>query len=143
MAGTDDIAGQPWPIESIPDNHSLYMRVLCDHIDNGVPTFGAFRNHGQGNDRAMSSDWSNYSTPAETRARVERRPATDYGVVEMIVGEVREIPQQEVVHAPEATNRAHTNLKGPKSRREFGTDEVRLRLIQIFRWVIEQQMPLS
>ncbi len=139
MAGTDDIAESPWPVEAIPDADGVYMRIVHQHIENGLPTFAAFRNHGQGEDRGMSTDWSEYSTPAATRARSDKRPPADYGVVEMIVESVRQIPQQDVVHATESNNRAHTNVKGPKSRREGASDEIRLRFLQICHWVIEQQ----
>jgi hypothetical protein len=68
----------------------------------------------------MSTDWSRYSTPEESRQSA-REPAVT-GVVEMTVADVRAIPEQTVEHTPIQNhpdpsildNRAHTDVFGPK-----------------------------
>ena len=68
----------------------------------------AFKNHGNG----MSTDWSRYSTPEQTRDR--RRKPRENLVVQMEVERVREIPGQSVEHSPLPENRAHTDVLGEK-----------------------------
>jgi len=75
----------------------------------------------------MSTDWSKYSTPPETRIRA-RKPQHN-GVIRLHVGAVRAVPQV-VEHAPTAVNRAHTDVAGEKST------EVRAMLRRIAVWEI-------
>jgi hypothetical protein len=84
-----------WPSEPIPDEDLLYRwihRQWFSKRHGGVsPTF--FKNArdlltGRG---GMSTDWSRYSTPEESRRRA-RDPAVN-GVVEMTVADVRAIPE--------------------------------------------------
>ncbi len=70
---------------------------------------GVFKNHGDG----MSTDWSRYSTPEQTRDR--RRKPQENLVVQMEVGNVRSIPGQSVEHTPLPENRAHTDVCGEKN----------------------------
>lgn len=117
-----------WPIEEIPSEDYLYMRVHYALVDaSGNPLPAAFRNHGDG----MSSDWSRYSTPRETLERASR-PAKR-GVVQMIVGKIRDLPDQRVEHTPEPDNRAHTDVFGEK------TTEVRVKFLRISSWAIPLQ----
>lgn len=84
----------------------------------------------------MSTDWSKYSTPEETRGRVRSgRSPDDYGVLRMNVGEVRGIPSQAVNHKPLDDNRAHTNVTGPTGNK---TEVTRIRYLfsRIGEWVI-------
>ena len=74
----------------------------------GTLATGAFRNRGAG----MSTDWSKYATPEETRQR--RRVPGDNAVVQMNVGQVRAVPGQSVTHTPFPENRAHTDVFGEK-----------------------------
>ena len=73
----------------------------------------------------MSTDWSKYSTPMNTRDRA-RNPDRN-GVISLGVGAVRAIPQV-VGHSPIASNRAHTDVAGEKST------EVRAMLRRIAVW---------
>lgn len=142
MASTDALNSH-WPVEDIPDADLLYRRVHRDHIDKGEPMFGVFRNDGQGDAAGMSVDWSKYAEPQETQAR-GRKPASEYGVLALTVSDVRQIPRQEVLHEPEwPDNRAHTNVKGPKSKREGAEQEIRLRFLQITRWVLKYHTSTS
>lgn len=75
---------------------------------NGDVPPSAFQNRGDG----MSTDWSRYSTPEQTRDR--RRQPSENLVVRMNVGRVRQVPGQQVEHSPLPKNRAHTNVTGDK-----------------------------
>lgn len=99
-----------WPVEFIPNNDSLYMRVHRTWFKpNGEIAPGAFQNRGDG----MSTDWSRYSTPNETRLRARKTP-TDNAVLAMVAGDVRQVPDQQVVHTPQPENRAHADVRGEK-----------------------------
>ncbi len=115
-----------WPIEIIPDNDKLFMRIHETWIQSGEPMPGVFKNHGSG----MSTDWNKYSTPEETlkRARIPSKNA----VIQMQVGDVRKIPGQQVQHTPLPDNRAHTDVLGEKDR----DPEVRIKFRRIFNWAI-------
>ena len=118
-----------WPTELIPDHDRLYMRVHRNHQVNGTLSPGAFRDQPPGGERpGMSTDWSRYSTPESTLRRA-RKPE-DNGVVEMLVGHVRAIPNLLVEHTPLPDNRAHTDVFGQKDV------EVRVLLQRACRWVV-------
>jgi hypothetical protein len=80
----------------------------------------------------MSTDWSRHSTPETTKLRAAN-PAWKGGVIGMVVGDVRKVPSQTVVHAPLPDNRAHTNVKGQKPT------QARYLFMRIWRWAIEYQ----
>jgi hypothetical protein len=122
-----DEIGVPWESEEIPDEDLLYMRVHRAQLDSdGKPIPGAFRNHG----RAMSTNWSKYSSPEETRQRA--RSPSENAVIQMMTGEVRAVPGQSVVHTPDlpTRNRAHTDVTGEK------TPEVRIRFSRVYQVVL-------
>src|SRR5687768_13729856 len=102
----------PWPTADVPDQDALFMRVFRDMMRDDQINPGCFKDLPRAGD-GMSTNWSRYSTPAETRAGGPK-PASEYGVIEMNVGEVRRIPDQRVVHDPLPHNRAHTLVHGPK-----------------------------
>jgi hypothetical protein len=80
----------------------------------------------------MSTDWEKYATPEETRNRATKNSGI-YGVVSMVTGEVRKVPNQKVEHTPNyPTNRAHTDVFGDKS----SDPEVRVLLRRISVWQI-------
>lgn len=119
-----------WTSEAIPDEHHLYRRVHAnDFRPSGELNPGAFRE-----DR-MSCDWCKYRTPKETQRGGPQDPRK-YAVGKLKVGKVREIPNQQVQHTPDASgnNRAHTDVVGKKK-----DPEIRLRFFKIFCEVI----PLS
>lgn len=115
-----------WQAEDIPGQDKLFMRVERSFVKNGEVIPGAFRNHPTETD-GMSTDWSRYSTPQDTRQRA--KVPVNNGVVEMLVSEVRQVPQQTVKHSPIPTNRSHTDVWGVKD------PEVRLKLRRLARWV--------
>lgn len=126
-----------WPVESIPDEDRLYMRVHKQYVEkSGEPMPSAF----QDRDGGMSTDWSRYATSDETLSRA-RKPDKN-GVLWMGVGEARSIPNLVVEHTPflgnpladppQPPNRAHTDVIGEKEE----DPEVRLKLKRISTWTI-------
>lgn len=106
-----------WESEHIPDEDLLYRRVHKNYYLTAEIPFdeippGAIKNDGN----AMSTDWSKYAEPDDTRRRLGK--PEDYAVIAMPVGKVRAIPNQNVTHTPDMVhnNRAHTDVAGEKSR---------------------------
>jgi hypothetical protein len=85
----------------------------------------------------MSTDWSKYATPEQTRQR-GAKVASNYVVIEMNVGDVRAIPDQRVAHDPLDDNRAHSLVHGPKGE---GHPRIRLEYLRIARIVILLEPP--
>jgi hypothetical protein len=107
-----------WDSEEIPPEDFLYVFVHKQWIRNGRIVPGFFQNRPDEATGAMSTDWSRYSTPEDTRKRA-RKPEVN-GVGEMRVGVVRQIPMQTVVHTPiYPGNRAHTDVIGPKQEADL------------------------
>ena len=104
------------------------MRINFKHFKDGVISLIALRNHNGG----MSTNWSHYADAALTKelAALDGKDPGNYGVVVLNVGEVRDIPNQEVDHDPIPRNRAHTNVLGEKD------DEARLKLLGLADWAI-------
>lgn len=129
----------PWPSEEIPNEDLLYMRVLRERVRaDGTVSPGVFKNLPTDN-HGMSTDWSKYRTnPQEVREGSARRPPSDFRVIKMIVGDVRQISEQSVVHTPnwEMKNRAHTDVFGPKSDKDV---EIRLRFVRAASLVPEEE----
>lgn len=118
-----------WPVEDIPNEDQLFLRVHMQNIDeDGDPRPRAFEDHEGG----MSCDWSKYSTPEMTRGRKGELKAPNYGVLGLNAGAVREIPQ-EVKHTPEIENQSHSEVFGEK------TPEVIVKLLDISGWLIKRQ----
>lgn len=114
--------------EEIPDEDRLYMRVHKNWIRDGDLNPGTFRN----NQGGMSTDWSKYSDPERTKDRVinyEKDP-DNYGVLSMNVGQVRDIPDQVIIHKPLDENRSHTDVEGVKKTRQ------RVLYLEIINWEI-------
>ena len=114
-----------WQSEDIPNEDFLYMRVHKQNFTAKYPTFspGVFVNRGGG----MSTDWSYYSTPDETRSR--GKIPNDNAVIKMLVSDVRKIEGQTVIHTPDIpnNNRSHTDVFGEKDE----DPEVRLKFLRI------------
>jgi hypothetical protein len=112
-----------WAVEEIPNDHFLFMRIHANWLKHGEP-LGAFKDIEGG----MSTDWEKYSTAQQARDRA-RKP-NENGVVKLNVGKIRELQDMSVVHTPEATNRAHSEVFGEK------TPEMRVKLNRLAEWVI-------
>ena len=96
------------PVEVIPDDDSLYYRV---HIS-FVTTAGRFGPNCFIDRDGMSTDWSKYATPEQTRNAKGPAKAANYGIVGLPVGPVRKIEALSVVHAPVDGNDAHSHVMG-------------------------------
>ncbi|TAK55850.1 MAG: hypothetical protein EPO24_11710 [Bacteroidetes bacterium] len=116
-----------WEQELIPDSDTLFLRVHKNNYnkETHVPRPIAFDDHGG----AMSTDWNKYSTPEETRNRTPKKPDS-YGVLSLIVKDVRSIHNQKVEHTPRLENRDHTDVIGLKDT------EARIKFSEIFKWEI-------
>lgn len=118
-----------WAIEEIPDEDALYMRAQRGYFRDGELIPGVFRDR-QG---AMSTDWSKYSTPEQSRSRA--RTPEDNAIIQLAVGRVRQEAKQSVQHEPIPENRAHTNVYGQKDA------EARVQLLRICRTVLPLDDP--
>jgi hypothetical protein len=120
-----------WPTEEIPDDNYLWMRVHKIRVRNGEIRPSAFENKPTPTD-GMSTDWDKYASPQDTRDR--GNVPTDNAVIRLKVGDVRQIPDQTVVHTPDyisaKPNRSHTDVFGEKH------EEVRVKLSRICKIVI-------
>jgi hypothetical protein len=97
-----------WPIEVIPNDDRLFLRVHIALLPSKVLHPGIFREQGEG----MSTDWEKYSTAEEARRRA--RDPSKNGIVALVAGVVRSIDDLEVRHAPDYArrNRAHSLVLG-------------------------------
>ena len=122
-----------FPKEQIPDEDDLFMRIHFAHFKYGDILTIAFQNHNCG----MSTNWSNYADALLTKeqAALNGKDPNNYGVVEISVGGVRDIPNQEVDHDPDPDNQAHTNVLGEKD------EEARLKLKELADWAIRINRP--
>jgi len=119
-----------FPKEEIPNEHSLFQRVHRNLFRNEKLAISlVFKNHGDG----MSTDWSKYPTPMDTkeRVRIDQKDPDLYGVIKMNVGEVRAIEGQIVEHTPLNENRSHTDVKGDKTPKQT------VYFNRIFQWSIK------
>jgi hypothetical protein len=132
-----------WESEDIPDDAILYMRIHKNNLKSGHPIINnVFRL--RPNEIGMSTDWDKYSTPQETRKRAKN--PLDNAVIALSVGEVRRIPNQEVIHSPVhadltaeppiLANRSHTDVTGIKDT------EARLKFSRIYTMAVELDEPL-
>src|SRR3990172_8931272 len=118
-----------WASEPIPSENYLWMSAHKTQLPDGEIAPGAFKNRPTTKD-GMSTDWDKYATPEDTRNR--GKIPKDNAVIRLLVGDVRKIPDQTVVHTPDlkTPNRAHTDVFGEKN------PEVRVKLVRISKIVI-------
>jgi len=109
-----------FPIEEIPNADSVFMRAHKTHFRGGDLEPSVFK----AQDGAMSVDWDKYSTKEETKQRAKK--PTDNAVVSLSVGGIRKIKDLNVIHTPEPTNKAHSEVNLPDNRVDY--IEARLRL---------------
>lgn len=145
----DEMNG-PWEKEPIPDEATLFMRVHKNLMDNGRPMPGAFRNHPDRTTDGMSTDWKKYSSPQRTRSTA-RKPPSEYAVIQLNVGDVRQVPRQTVEHTPiyqpesdpPEINRAHTDVFGDKGDiPNKKNPEIRLKFRAICKVIIALEDPV-
>jgi hypothetical protein len=133
MAEPDSI--EAWPVELIPDDARLYLRVHVRQAATGLHP-GIFREHGG----AMSVDWNKYSTPEQSRHRAVD-PASN-GIVELRADGIRAVERLQVLHEPDVKrqNRAHSGVHGisdPDGQPDVQKTRVRFQLFERFnQWLI-------
>lgn len=126
-----------YPIEHIPDEDHIYMRIHKANIDASIVDdnekilIGAFNIKG---DDGLSVNWSKYSSPSETI----KNPDVN-GVVSIGVRNIRDVSLN-VIHDPISTltidNRAHSLIIGipPKNPSKLAT---RIMLRDMCKWEIK------
>ena len=129
-----------FPVEDVPDDDFLYYRIHKTKIDFSETDHKrkikliAFDPQPQGCTE-MSTDWSKYSTPDESRNRA--RVPSDNGIVSFHVQKVRAEPYPlSVKHDPTLVehfrNRSHTIIfEVPSRKNDIG---IRLELRDICNW---------
>lgn len=125
-----------WNIELIPDDAALYYRVHKGFVVEGEVIPGAFKERGEGENRGMSIDWNKYAT-AEDALNRSKNP-NDNGIVSFNVGEVRNIKDIIVEHAPEPDNQAHSHIKGIPPKNPMKT-RIRRKLLEACTWEIKPE----
>jgi hypothetical protein len=76
----------------------------------------------------MSVDWSRYSTAEETRCRARKNPEAN-AVLELNVGNIRNLASLNVAHSPIPENKAHADVFLPKNKEDL--TEARYQLTKI------------
>ena len=102
-----------WKGEFIPDEDDLYRRVPKDQYNEktGKISSGAFMLREDKNEKALSFNWSKYSTPEES----SMCPITaNRYYLGALYAKVPRDEQLEVVHAPSKKNRAHSRITGQR-----------------------------
>jgi len=109
------VSDRVWPVEEIPDADLLFYRIHRNQLIVGAVHRGCFRERGGASTPAsLSTDWSRYSTPLESRP-LARLPA-DNLIVALQVGDARALDDVSVVHSPiqnhptQLDNRSHTDV---------------------------------
>lgn len=141
-----DETEEVWPVEDILNSQVLFLRVAKNNMAGGKPLHGAFKRQvGPNGDKALSVDWSRYSTAAETRMRASKPQET--AVVSLSVAGVR-AESFVVVHDPirkaltfngriVKKNRAHSRVSS-----QPWDEEHRFKLVRIANVEISEASPL-
>jgi hypothetical protein len=141
---------EPWPIEEIGNDESLFYRVPVNWLG---PTMRSFPGIFRENKGSISTDWERYSSASQTRAR-QGRPER-FAIIRLVAGSVREIDGLSVVHSPVQNieglpdNQAHTDIFGlessPSLNPELGRKErIRTELHKRFNeWEIPPNAPVE
>jgi hypothetical protein len=114
-----------FPTEDIPGGDSVFLRAHQTHFRDGDLQPGVFKAQGG---TGMSSDWSKYSSPEETKERAKK--PSENAVLRLGVGDIRNVPAfgLDVKHVPLLpSNRAHAETDLPDKREDL--TEVRLLLL--------------
>lgn len=132
------MSGSLWPVEPIPPEDLLYCYVhqTWRRKNGGISPSAFMGRRSAAGQHVQSTDWSRYSTPQETRDRA--RTPQENGVYEVLVGELRAIPGEQVLHSPIQNhpqipdNRAHADVIG----NDHEDPEIKLLFSRIYRVVI-------
>ena len=131
------------PVEDIPDADAAFYRVHWNFVRTAGGKLGpnCFRDPtGYG----MSTDWSKYKTPQQTRLANGAEKAINYGVTGLQIGRVRQVERLTVVHAPTDDNDAHTHVLGLATDDELRTIQ-RVELYEACdrKWLIAPMSPVT
>jgi hypothetical protein len=124
-----------WPIEEIPNQDLLFMRVHLNLIREGHDSTlnGVSKNIFRVHEDGISTNWNKYSTPEKTRQ--EGKNPEMNGVIKLMVGDIRTISSVKVMHSPIRENRAHTNIQNIPND-PVKTLIIRTKLAEYSQWVI-------
>ena len=100
------------PVETIPDEDDLYYRVPINLLKTQGGKLGPNCFRDPTRQGKLSTDWSKYATPEQTRAGMGLHKAGSYGVTALHVGRVRGIEALSVVHEPTENDDAHAHVWG-------------------------------
>lgn len=133
-----------YPKEEIPPEDTLYYRVHHDYVDDdGEPEAGAFKQRANPSTgiKAMSCDWSRYSSANDARSRC-KEPAKNC-IVSFLVESLINIDTVSVEHdplyPPPVDNRAHSGVQWPESN----LDNTRVRNKLLALYSIEIQIEIA
>ena len=118
-----------WQIEDIPNGDRVFYRANKVWIRGMDLKPKAFKEHGEGEEKSMSTNWELYSSAQATRNQATK--PEENGVIAFYVGGLRNIGLT-VNHAPLVDNRAHTDVKGLRDE----DVEIRAKMLDLFSWEI-------
>jgi hypothetical protein len=129
-----------WPVETIPDEDTVYRRVHKALLDLEDPDFippAAFRVVAD----EISVEWEKYASADEALRRA-RDPLVN-GLVELQASTIRETGSLDVKHTPLSDNRAHANIVGFHGLQKSKLTKLRLQLSMRARWTIKPPVPVG
>lgn len=100
-----------WAVEEIPDPDTLFRRAHRSQLSEGI-TAACFEPHGPPGLKGISIDWSRHRSAAESRHGHLKKPASEFGVLQVVARTVRDIVGLELEHTPRPNNRAHSDVWG-------------------------------
>ena len=125
-----------FPSEKIPDSDIVFMRAHQMFFAGTVLNPGVFRAH-RG---SMSVNWAKYASAEETKQQAKKNPDQN-AVLSLVVGGIRLIDSLDVKHAPEATNRAHSEVSLPADNEELTEVRVLLNRLAVVVIPLSQSPP--
>lgn len=142
----NDWDSEPISNEDLEGNpYLLFYRIHIQFIKDENPeriSPSAFIDIGKG----MSTNWSKYSDPDKTRIGIGDKPASNYGVVHLIVRDVRDSPTGFTIkHDPlkESNNHAHTNVYGILKYGIKRPNRAQVYLSRIAHWDINDKLRIQ
>lgn len=135
-----------YPVEAIPPDHRLYLRVHQKTVENGEPLPMNFEIPNDG----KSTDWAKYRNEHQCRAGHPENPPEQYGVMVGVSGEVAKIETLGVQHSPiYPENQAHTdvlcglwNAGLKKKDMRVAQNELRVKVARCFTWIVAATDPV-
>lgn len=132
-----------YPIESIPNEDLLYVRVYASNINKGTkqPKPECFKNTPYNSDsKSLSSDWNRYATTIKycRELLAESKPQNFhlFFFYQFNAGALRnfEVLPQIVEHSPNTKNRAHSSIIGEKEKISINEAELDIGIRRLGEW---------